>query len=122
MQAKQYPAVLLTSILLITFTSQPSKAFRLFHTPQPNDYEALSYFPNGKGITTLDVVNPDTGPLTFPFGVYDSRPYIYSIKRGGTDGILNDLNFYTTQEYGGWTFQKGNDLQGSWWMQYHQCY
>jgi hypothetical protein len=113
MQAKQYPAVILTSILLITFASQPSNAFKLFHTPQPKDYEVLSYFPNGKGITTLDVVNPDTGPFTFPFGVYDSRPYIQSIKRGGTDGLLNDLNFYTTQDYGGWTFQKGNELKGS---------
>ncbi|TAE59764.1 MAG: hypothetical protein EAZ87_08340 [Nostocales cyanobacterium] len=105
--------VLLTSTLLICFTSQSSTAFKLYYTPRPKDYLAESYFPTGKGITTLDVVNPETASLTHPFGLYDSKPYIYSIKRGGTEGFLNDLNIYTTQEYGGWTFEKGNELQGS---------
>lgn len=110
MQAKHYSVVLLTSTLLIAFTSQPSRAFRVFHTPQPRDYSAESFFPNGKGITTLDVVNPDTVLLTHPFGLYESRPYIHQITRGGTDGLLNDLQLYKNE---GWTFQKGRDLRGS---------
>lgn len=90
MQAKQYPLVLLTNTLLIALISQPSAAFKLFHTPRPEDYSAESIFPNGKGITTVDVVNPDTVLFTHPFGLYDSKRYIYQITRGGTDGLLND--------------------------------
>ena len=109
MPAKQYPLLLLTSTFLIALTSQPSAAFTIVSTPRISDYYAISDFTDGTGITTLDVVDPNAVSLT-PFDLYLSQPFIHEIKRGGTDGLLNDLYLYENQ---GWTFNKGSDLRGS---------
>lgn len=109
MQAKQYPLFLLTSTFLIALTSQPSAAFTIVQTPRIKDYYAISDFQNGTGITTLDVVDPNAVTLT-PLDLYISQPFIHEIKRGGTDGLLNDLQLYENE---GWTFNKGRNLRGS---------
>ncbi|NJL77663.1 MAG: hypothetical protein HC917_00245 [Richelia sp. SM2_1_7] len=110
----KYSLVLFISTLLTLLTSQPSKAFRVYYTQtRPDDYMYVYRYPNGdRGITKLDVVDPNAAPFLNPFNLlsFASQPFIQEIQRGGTDGLLNDLNLYKGE---GWNFEKGRELRGS---------
>jgi hypothetical protein len=108
MQSRQHPLAFLATTLLLTLTAQSSRAIDIEGQPGliPNNTYSLSFFPGeGVGITTLSTYDP-----LFPSSELHPFGEVYEIQRGGTPGLLGDLQTFIDR---GWYFQTGRDLTES---------
>ncbi len=105
MQFRDFFFVLSTS-LIATLSCQSSSAFTLTQNRGLFNYISESELPNGKGYTSLNVLDPDD-----PFNLSKASPFVSEIKLGGRNRFLENLRIVYGEE--GWTFKKGQNLKGS---------